>query len=296
MDSDKSISSQEHTDKQTSLSRRLTAVCLAAEELALLLMDMCAVTEAEGGEQQTQEILQQPLRMTLCDVGCDHALVPISLLKRGVFDRAIGLDVNVRPLERARDNLGEYGIGKDALSLRLSNGLQALQPGEAQIVVIAGMGGLLVKEILECSDLRALGIKALVLSPHTKQAELRSYLRSKGYDICAEKEICDDGKYYPIISVLVNVQSTSYWPHSLEQIRQASGCTQEEALRLGDAFGPLLLRDRDEVLHEYLLKREKEVRRIRHQIAQNGSDHADMEQRLTFLATALRLWEKDNRS
>ena len=84
---------------------------------------------------------------TLCDVGCDHAHVPIRLLQEGRFCRAIGMDVIDGPLGKAKGNLELYGLD-DKVELRLSDGLDAFQKGEADTLVITGMGGTLMREIL----------------------------------------------------------------------------------------------------------------------------------------------------
>ena len=296
MDFEKDKHPQGVRENPSSLSERLTAVCLAAEELVNSF-------GAEAAARDAGEAVQAKPPTGLCDVGCDHALVPIMLLKRGIIKTAVGLDVNAGPLERAKENMRTYGISEQALALRLSNGLERLNEGEAQIVVIAGMGGLLIRELLEQRDVRALGVSALVLSPHTKQRELREYLRTNGFYIRAEKEVCDDGKFYPIISVLVepireNIAQRSAG-HATDgtaasvigEIQSVTSCTRETALRVCDSFGPLLLKMRDEVLHTYLLKREKELRTVLGHVAASTGASKKTETALEDVVTALQFVE-----
>ena len=76
----------------------------------------------------------------LCDVGTDHAYLPIWLLKTGKVPRALACDINPGPLEAARRDGAKYEVGEE-LSFRLSDGLRAVLPQEAGDVVLAGMGG-----------------------------------------------------------------------------------------------------------------------------------------------------------
>ena len=84
----------------------------------------------------------------LADVGTDHAYVPIFLVKENRITSAIAMDIVDGPLKRAHDNICMYGM-QDKIETRKSDGLKNLRPGEADTVVIAGMGGLLICRILE---------------------------------------------------------------------------------------------------------------------------------------------------
>ena len=83
----------------------------------------------------------------LADVGTDHGYVPISLVCEGKIPSAIAMDVNRGPLNRARAHIKAQGLEK-YIDTRLSDGLAALAPGEADSVLIAGMGGMLMMRIL----------------------------------------------------------------------------------------------------------------------------------------------------
>ena len=83
----------------------------------------------------------------LADVGTDHGYIPIYLMEKGNYERAIAMDVRKGPLLRAEENRKSHGF-EDRMDLRLSDGVAALREGEADTVVIAGMGGGLVIHIL----------------------------------------------------------------------------------------------------------------------------------------------------
>ena len=85
---------------------------------------------------------------TVADIGTDHGYIPISAVSKGICKYALAMDVNQGPLDAARKNTVKYGVA-DKVETRLSNGLENLQKGEADVIVIAGMGGPLIGEIIQ---------------------------------------------------------------------------------------------------------------------------------------------------
>ena len=83
----------------------------------------------------------------IADIGTDHGYVPIYLVEQNKTDHAIAMDVRKGPLARAGENIVRFGCS-DRIETRLSDGLAMLKPGEADTVIIAGMGGLLSIRIL----------------------------------------------------------------------------------------------------------------------------------------------------
>ena len=90
----------------------------------------------------------------VADVGTDHGQVPIELVSRGRFSGAVAMDVRTGPLQRAEEHVRQRGL-RDKIDLRLSDGLEKLAPGEADVIVIAGMGGPLMGRILQDGDAAA---------------------------------------------------------------------------------------------------------------------------------------------
>ena len=82
------------------------------------------------------------------DIGTDHGHVPVELVRRGTVKRALAMDVRKGPLSRAEESVAMAGL-ENRIETRLSDGLEKLSPGEAETVVIAGMGGELMIHILE---------------------------------------------------------------------------------------------------------------------------------------------------
>ena len=84
---------------------------------------------------------------TLADIGTDHGYVPLIALDRDICNKAIACDINKDPLDKARLNAVLEGRG-DELEFRLGGGFAPLNLGEANEVVIVGMGGNLIRDIL----------------------------------------------------------------------------------------------------------------------------------------------------
>lgn len=142
----------------------------------------------------------------LADVGTDHGYVPIYLYERNIIPRAIAMDVNKGPLERAALHIAESGM-KEAIETRLSDGLTALKPGEADSVVIAGMGGPLIIRILSAHPEITESLKEVILQPQSEISEVRIWLYEQGYEIVEEHMVFEDGKYYPMFKAVKNPEA-----------------------------------------------------------------------------------------
>ena len=142
----------------------------------------------------------------LADVGTDHGYVPIYLYERKIIPHAIAMDINKGPLERAALHIAESGM-KEAIETRLSDGLTALKPGEADSVVIAGMGGPLIIRILSAHPEVTESLKELILQPQSEISEVRIWLYEQGYEIVEEHMVFEDGKYYPMFKAVKNPEA-----------------------------------------------------------------------------------------
>ena len=177
----------------------------------------------------------------VADIGTDHAFVPIVLIKRGVCQKAVASDIGKGPLEKAREHVKDEGLS-GVVDLRLGSGLSTLTPGEADSIVIAGMGGLLITDILKAGEAVAKSAKELILSPHTDYAEVRKFLSESGYVFVDEKAVFEDGKYYFVMKVRPGEGA----PLSARELH----------------YGPVLLRNRDAVLLSYLLDQKEKTEGI----------------------------------
>lgn len=137
---------------------------------------------------------------TVVDVGCDHAHVPIRLLQDNICKKAYGFDVADGPLEIAKTNVELAGLS-DRCEIRKSDGLEKYRKGEADTLIIAGMGGMLIRSLLEKNLDKAEDFRELILGPHREPWQVREFLYQEGFGIFEERLVEEEGKYYPIIKV-----------------------------------------------------------------------------------------------
>ena len=136
----------------------------------------------------------------VADIGTDHGYIPIYLVESGICEKAIAMDVNKGPLQRAKEHIKENGLS-EKIETRLSDGLAALCPGECDCAVIAGMGGGLVIKILEEGATVAKTMTELILQPQSELEKVRFYLQENQYQVVEEEMVEEDGKYYPMMRV-----------------------------------------------------------------------------------------------
>lgn len=169
----------------------------------------------------------------VCDVGCDHGYISIYLVKNGISPYVYAMDVNKGPLMRAKEHIRMYGL-EHKIETILSDGLMTLGERESDALVCAGMGGKLVIKILTEGMQKVQKMQELILQPQSDIHLVRAFLREQGFFIDKEDMVFEDGKYYPMMHVLV---------HSKKQNEEKSVC---------DKFGPALLEKKHPVLKEYL--------------------------------------------
>lgn len=172
----------------------------------------------------------------LADIGCDHAYVAIEAVRRGRAACALACDVRKGPLQQAAEHILCAGLaGK--IETRLSDGLEKVAPGEADTVVVAGMGGPLMERILQG---RLGDFAHFVLSPQSEIPHFRRFLLAEGMQIDEETMLIDGGKYYVILNVSQRADAAA---------SDSMYVTEEDFL-----YGGRLLRRLDPVLKNFLEK------------------------------------------
>lgn len=189
--------------------------------------------------QALTELVTKGLRVA--DIGCDHAYVSIELCKKEIASKVIAMDINKGPLERATTNIAMCGLS-DKIETRLSNGAQKLEVGEVDALLIAGMGGALMRNILEGRQEVVDELQELYLQPQSEIFLVRQYLRAHGFIIERERMLIDEGKYYVMMKAV-------------------RGHSEEESL-VFDCYGKYLLEHKDETLYQFLTHEQKKKRQI----------------------------------
>ncbi|MCR4625566.1 MAG: class I SAM-dependent methyltransferase [Lachnospiraceae bacterium] len=218
---------------------------------------------------------------SVADVGCDHAHTCIWLVKHGGAPKAVAMDVRPGPLSHAEANIRLYGLN-EIIKTRLSDGLDALKPGETDTIIIAGMGGTLTVQILEKGLDKAKAARELILQPQSDLGMVRRFLREHGFRILEEKMCKEQGKFYTSMKAVYEEQQRESEDNFLQSVY--------------DEFGECLLADRNEILYEVLLILKGKNQRILDKISEEGSEES-IERRAFFenekelIQTALRFYD-----
>ena len=152
----------------------------------------------------------------VCDVGTDHAYLPVNLIQRGIAKRAVACDINEGPLERARWSAAKFGV-TDKIRFVLADGLDGVHPEEDGVndIIICGMGGELIARIVDASAYPRNPAVSLILQPMTCVPELRQYLWDNGFCI-REERLCEAaGKIYTCIHASYDGEQRIYTPAEL---------------------------------------------------------------------------------
>lgn len=198
--------------------------------------------------------------MTVADIGTDHGYVPIYLTKKKISPKVIAMDVNKEPLQKAQENADQYHQS-DKISTRLSNGLEALEPGEVDCIIIAGMGGKLIESILMNDRDKIPTYKKWIFSPHKDLESVRATLEQLNLEITHEDMILEEGHYYTVIVAEYNPD--------LDKKLQDSGIDQETK-ELHYKYGKYLIESKNKVLqYEIIEELEKYIDLIK-QLDQRG--------------------------
>lgn len=180
------------------------------------------------------------------DVGTDHAYLPVFLIHKGICSRVIAGDLNAKPLSSAHQTVLSYGL-EQRIELRLGNGLEIIQSGEADMIIIAGMGGGTIAEILAAAPEKLASVQRLILQPMNASGILRRWLRHNGWSLVQETLVEENGRLY-IILVAEPGMMADY---------------EDVAMDLG----PLLLAEKPPLLPAYLIENIEHDTRISRQLS-----------------------------
>lgn len=139
-----------------------------------------------------------PNNSIVADVGTDHGYIPVYLIENKISKKVIGTDISKGSLDKIIDLVRSLDL-EDKIESRLGNGLDVIKPYEVDTLIVAGMGGLLIKDILEKSKKTTESINNFILQPMVGAKELRKYLIDNNFKIVDEDLVLEDNKYYEII-------------------------------------------------------------------------------------------------
>ncbi|AOZ91711.1 tRNA (adenine(22)-N(1))-methyltransferase [Paenibacillus crassostreae] len=152
--------------------------------------------------KRLQYIMEQiPDGSTMADIGSDHAMLPVAAVQKGKVLSAIAGEVNPGPRDAAAKQVASAGL-IDKISVRLGDGLNVIEPGEVDVITIAGMGGGLISSILEQGISKLQGVKMLVLQPNVGEDLVRRWLLDNRWILISEHIMEEDRKVYEILTAV----------------------------------------------------------------------------------------------
>ena len=172
-----------------------------------------------------------PKGARLADIGSDHAYLPVSLMLKGQISYAVAGEVVKGPFESAQKQVRKNDLSEQII-VRLADGLSAVElSDEINAITIAGMGGTLIRSILQAGqdNQRLTGQERLILQPNVGEKTLREWLMANGYSIMTEEILEENKKIYEII--VAETQPATY--------------TEQELF-----FGPFLLKEKSPIFIE----------------------------------------------
>lgn len=175
---------------------------------------------------------------SILDIGCDHALLDIYLVKEDKVKKAVASDIKEGPLKSAKENINKYKLEKK-IETRLGDGLDTYTD-DIDTVVVSGMGGRTIIGIFKYKPKIVKKIDTIIVSPNNYQEDVRRFFTSVGFYIDKE-ELVKDGK---IIYQIIKLKRG-----------------RKKYNKLDYFFGPILLQDKNKLFLEYY-KRELKSREI----------------------------------
>lgn len=136
----------------------------------------------------------------IADIGTDHGYIPIYLVKNNICNRAIASDINKGPIRKAEINIRNEDL-QNKIECRLGSGLNTINIGEVQEIIIAGMGGNLIRDIINENINIFKSVNTLILQPIQNPEVLREYIYKMGFTIVDEELCIDENIFYEIIKV-----------------------------------------------------------------------------------------------
>lgn len=183
----------------------------------------------------------------LADIGCDHGRLSVALALQGRCRKIIASDLRPAPLERARRLAALHGCA-DTVECRLGAGLSVLGAGEAEDLVIAGLSGVTIAEMLAQAPpgffAAGDGVR-LILVPASKHAFLRGELAQQGFALLDETPVLAAGRYYTVMYAAYDgtartptplecaVGRSAHGPDAAGYLLHTADCLQKEARGAG---------------------------------------------------------------
>ncbi|WP_059171163.1 tRNA (adenine(22)-N(1))-methyltransferase TrmK [Bacillus sp. FJAT-27445] len=215
-----------------------------------------------------------PKGAKLADIGSDHAYLPCYLAKKELISFAVAGEVVEGPFLSAKKQVQNEGL-QDLIKVRMGNGLEVINPGDADCITIAGMGGTLIAEILEAGKEKLGYVDRLILQPNVSAISVREWLYKNGWELIDEAILEEDGKIY---EVLVAEKGNPDKPY-------------KNGLEKGLLFGPFLLEDKGTVFNKKWTLEKENWQRVQAQL-EKAQESLEVEMKRKELREKIQLVEE----
>lgn len=225
----------------------------------------------------------------VADIGTDHGQIPVWLFAKGICPQVILTDISADSLKKAKETAGAYQFGS-GLEFRVGNGLQVLSSGEVDTVIIAGMGGKLIRDILSSDPEHTKSFRKLILQPRKGMGPLRKWLLENGYRITSE-DVVWESHFLPEITTAVSPAFAEEGEHGAPEVTDLASSEREHLAGLAETdirlrVPPWMLRANGPVMDYLNMRRYQEqlvLSNMRRAKARNAEAEAAVEDNIRYL-------------
>ena len=171
---------------------------------------------------------------TMADIGTDHGFLTIYLIENDISPSVIMTDVSLPSLMKGSDNLDMLGADRKRADFRVGDGISVLERGETDTVVIAGMGGMLIRDIMSIDMEHTCSFRKYILQPRTRQGHLRKWLLENGFTIIHE-DLVEEGRFIPEIITALSPQADDVFTNDASVDVACMDGVQADGVHMGDA-------------------------------------------------------------
>lgn len=130
------------------------------------------------------------------DIACDHGYIALAMLNSGKCKKSFVSDISAKSLEKAKKLLSAYIKSGKADSF-ISDGFDNVP--KADVSLVAGVGGMLIIDILERAKRDNKLPEMLILQPMKHCDKVRRQAVELGYKVVKDFTVAEDGQFYDII-------------------------------------------------------------------------------------------------
>jgi tRNA (adenine22-N1)-methyltransferase len=217
-----------------------------------------------------------PKKSRMADIGSDHAYLPCYAYLNGYITMAVAGEITDGPLRSAREQVKKTGL-EHVISVRKGDGLEVIEPNEVDCITIAGMGGTLIKNILDAGKEKLSGVRRLILQPNVGAHVVREWLINHDWELIAERILEEDGKIY---EVLVAEKGDGKKPYN--------------SLEAGILLGPFLMKEQNDAFQKKWHQELKHWKKIIAQLDEKAvtdeglAKRAELERKIQLVEGVLR--------